>query len=135
MLPMELYLVLIFVFSGLGIIDAAYLAYHTVKGTPVECLFFPKEWCLKVQYSKQSKTFGIPNSYAGLVMYAAIFVLALLHVGGNVPFWPIQTLIAIGFIFAIYFTFVQALVLRAFCTWCVVSAVNFIVLALAAFVL
>jgi uncharacterized membrane protein len=34
-----------------------------------------------------------------------------------------------------YFTFVQAFILRAFCTWCVVSAVNFTVMALAAFIL
>jgi uncharacterized membrane protein len=29
-----------------------------------------------------------------------------------------------------YFTWVQAFVLRAFCTWCVVSAINFTVMFL-----
>jgi len=77
----------------------------------------------------------VPNSFAGLAIYAAIFALTILFMNGAVPFWPIQTLVGIGFVFAMYFTFIQALVLKAFCTWCVVSAINFVVLFLAALVL
>jgi uncharacterized membrane protein len=132
---MTLSLTLIFIFAGIGILDTLYLAYHTITKKPVACLFFPKEWCLKVQYSKQSKTFGIPNSYAGLFIYSAILVLLFLYLSGAAPFWWLQIPIAIGFLFAMYFTFVQAFILRAFCTWCVVSAINFLVMAVAAFLL
>ena len=132
---MELYLILILVFSFFGILDTLYLSYHSVKKTDVACWFFPKEWCLKVQYSKQSKMFGIPNSFLGLGMYLAIFGLTLLFIQGLVPFWWIQAVIGFGFLFSMYFTFVQAFILRAYCTWCVVSAINFIVMAIAAFLL
>lgn len=132
---MELYLILILAFSVIGIINTLYLSYHSLKKTDVACFVFPREWCIKVQYSKQSKTFGIPNSFAGLAMYLTILILTILFVKGIVPFWYIQVVIGIGFLFSMYFTFVQALVLRAFCTWCVVSAVDFIVLAIAAFLL
>ena len=133
---MELYIILILVFSVLGIIDTSYLVYHKIKGTDVACIFFPKEWCQKVQYSKQSKTFGIPNSFLGLLMYLLILALTLGYVNGwAIPFWWIQFIIGFGFLFSMYFTFVQAFILRAFCTWCVVSAFSFTVMAIAVFVL
>ncbi len=128
-------LILIFIFSFIGILDTLYLVYHKIKGTEVACLFFPVEWCRKVQQSKYSKTFGIPNSVAGLCMYLAIFILAILYSMGATSFWWLKVPITIGFLFAIYFTYIQAFVLRAFCTWCVLSAINFLVLALAVFAL
>jgi len=45
---------LIFIFSGLGILDTLYLIYHKITGTPVKCLFFPNEWCEKVQQGQYS---------------------------------------------------------------------------------
>lgn len=116
---------LLYVLGFIGLLDTAYLIYHKIKGTDVACPFFPKEWCRKVQYSKQSKTFGIPNSFAGFAMYLGIIILAYLQSRGSVGAWPLQFLISFGFAFSMYFTFVQAFVLRAFCTWCVISAINF----------
>jgi uncharacterized membrane protein len=133
---MEFNLFLLLIFSTIGIIDTSYLIYHKIKGTDVACVFFPKEWCRKVQYSKQSKTFGIPNSYLGFLMYAIIFGLTLGYIqGAAFPFWWIQLIIGFGFLFSMYFTFVQAFILRAFCTWCAVSAINFVVMAIAVFIL
>ena len=130
---MEINLLLIFIFSVVGILDTSYLIYHMVRKTPVKCFLFPKEWCLKVQQSKQSKTFGIPNPIAGFFIYSAILLLFFLYLNGSAPFFFIQILIAIGFLFSIYFVFVQAFILRAFCTWCMLSAVNFVIMAVAAF--
>lgn len=133
---MDLSLILIIVFSVIGVVDASYLSYHAIKKTDVACVMFPKEWCYKVQHSKQSKMFGIPNAYLGLLMYVGILILMFAYLSlGIVPFLFIQIVIGIGFLFSMYFLFVQAFVLRAFCTWCVVSAVNFTVMAIAAFLL
>lgn len=119
------------VLAGVGILDTLYLSYHTVKKTQVKCLFFPQEWCIKVQKSKYSKTFGIPNSFLGLGMYSLMLVLALLfHYGLIATFIPVLVLIGLGFLFSMYFLYVQAFILRAFCTWCVVSAINFTLLVL-----
>jgi uncharacterized membrane protein len=81
-----------------------------------------------VQYSKQSKTLGIPNSFAGFAMYSAILVLTYLSSQGSVDFDWVKGIVTFGFVFSMYFTFVQAFVLRAFCTWCVVSAINFTIM-------
>ena len=122
---------LLYVFASIGIVDTLYLIYHKIQGTDVACIFFPKEWCRRVQYSSWSKTLGIPNSYAGFGMYAIILVLNYLYVGGTIAFWPLQAIVTFGFVFSMYFTFIQAFVLRAFCTWCVVSAINFTVMFVA----
>lgn len=123
--------IILYIFSIIGILDTLYLIYHKLKGTNVACPFFPKEWCMVVQHSPRSKMFGIPNSVLGLLMYILIFVLNMLYIGGSVAFWPIQAIVTFGFLFSIYFTYVQAFILRAFCTWCVISAINFVVMALA----
>lgn len=123
------YINIIYLFACLGVLDTLYLIYHKVRGTDVACPFFPKEWCYKVQHSEQSKTLGIPNSYAGFVMYVLMIILAYLFTVGLVSFWPLKALVTFGFAFSTYFLFVQAFVLRAFCTWCVVSAINFTVMA------
>lgn len=122
---------ILYIFGIIGLIDTLYLIYHKVRGTEVACIFFPKEWCEKVQHSPQSKTFGIPNSYAGFAMYALILVLTWLYVGGSVAFWPIQAIVTFGFLFSMYFMYVQGFVLKAFCTWCVVSFINFTVMFIA----
>ncbi|MEK7569665.1 MAG: vitamin K epoxide reductase family protein [Patescibacteria group bacterium] len=122
---------LLYLFGTLGALDTLYLIYHKIRGTDVACPFFPKEWCRTVQYSPQSKTLGIPNSFLGFGMYVAILALTYLHAGGAVAFWPIQAIVTFGFLFSLYFTYVQAFVLRAFCTWCVISAINFTIMFLA----
>ena len=132
---MPLYQTLIFVVAGIGLIDTIYLSYHAFTKTPVKCLFFPAEWCAKVQQSPQSRLFGFPNAYAGLAMYALIIVSLFLFIQGTIPFWPTTVVVLLGSVFSLYFTYVQAFVLRAFCTWCVLSAINFLLLLIAIFVL
>lgn len=111
-----------------GLVNALYLSYHALKGTYVHCLFLPKEWCVKVQTSKYSRTFGIPNPYLGLCMLAAILLLLVLHYMFGIFLLLARLLIIFGAAFSIYFTYIQAFVLKAFCTWCVVSACVFMAL-------
>ena len=134
-MTIELPIILLYVFGAIGVCDTLYLVWHKVRGTDVACPFFPKEWCRKVQYAPQSKTFGIPNSVAGFCMYALILLFTALYVQGVMSFWPIQVVVGVGFLFSLYFLYVQAFVLRAFCTWCVVSVINFVVMAYAVFIL
>ena len=122
---------ILYLFGFIGVLDTLYLIYHKMMGTDVACVFFPKEWCYKVQHSPQSKTFGIPNSVSGFFMYVAILILTYTYAAGFIAFWPILALVTFGFLFSLYFMYVQAFVLRAFCTWCVVSFINFMVMFIA----
>jgi uncharacterized membrane protein len=113
------------VITGLGILNTIYLSYHAIRGTSVWCLGFPDEWCKKVQYSEYSKTFGIKNPYLGFGMLSVILVLLILGFKETVPMWPAKGLIVFGFLFSMYFLYIQAFKIKAFCTWCVVSALVF----------
>ncbi|MHB0978095.1 MAG: vitamin K epoxide reductase family protein [Minisyncoccota bacterium] len=120
---------ILYICGVIGILDTLYLIYHKMRGTEVACIFFPKEWCYKVQHSPQSKTFGIPNSMAGFGMYVLILAFTYYFSAGVTSFLWVKYIVTFGFLFSMYFTYVQAFVLRAFCTWCVVSAINFTVMA------
>lgn len=126
-------LIAILILSVIGIANTSYLVYTKRKNRSVLCLFFPDAWCEKVQKSKYSKTFGIPNAYMGLGMYIALFICTLLYAQAMIPLLPLQVIIWVGFLFSMYFLGIQAFVLRAFCTWCVLSAVEFIILLLLLF--
>ena len=132
---MSINIALIYFFAAVGVLDTVYLLYHKMRGTDVYCLFFPAEWCRAVQYSPYSKTLGVPNSLAGFFMYSAIITLLTFSQYGISSFLPVQAVIAVGFAFSLYFTYIQARVIRAFCTWCVLSAFNFFVMFVAAFFL
>ena len=125
---MSIPLILIMIFSFIGILNTLYLSYHIITRKDVKCLFFPQRWCRKVQYSEHSRTFGIPNSFAGFGMYLLIFVFSIFYLYGAMPLWPIFALIIIGFSFSLYFIYIQAFVLEAFCTYCVISAIDFLVM-------
>jgi uncharacterized membrane protein len=125
-------LTILTVCGAIGIADTTYLLWHKFKGTDVACIGFPKAWCRKVQYARQSVTMGVPNSVWGFLMYALILFFVLSQ--PLAPFWPVRTLVLAGFAFSLYFTYVQVFVLRALCTWCVVSALNFIVMFWAVFI-
>ncbi|MBI3984278.1 vitamin K epoxide reductase family protein [Candidatus Microgenomates bacterium] len=125
---------LILGFALVGVLDTSYLIYHRLTGTEVACWFFPKAWCYKVQHSKQSKTFGIPNAYLGFLMYAAIIAsILLVQADWFRTYLETKLLIAAGFGFSMYFVYVQAFVLKAFCTWCVLSAINFTAMLVTSF--
>ncbi len=115
----------------IGVLDTVYLIWHKFSGTDVACIGFPKAWCRRVQYARQSVTMGVPNSVWGFLMYAGILFFVVMQPA--LPFWPVQALVLVGFLFSLYFTYVQVFVLRALCTWCVISALNFLVMFWAVF--
>jgi uncharacterized membrane protein len=125
---MDIKLVLLLIVTGIGLINTIYLSYNAIAGKDVACIFFPPEWCKKVQYSSYSKTFGVKNPYLGLFMLLVILVLTILHINGSVPFWIIFSVITFGLLFSAYFSFIQRYVLKAYCTWCVLSALVFLAL-------
>jgi len=125
----------VLLFAWIGIIDTVYLIYHVITKTDVACPFFPPEWCRTVQYAPQSRTLGIPNPILGFCMYVALLVLMYVFMPAVWAYWAVRAVITIGFLFSMYFTYVQGFVLKAYCTWCIVSAINFIVMFIASFYL
>lgn len=127
-LSLENYAKLIIFFSVVGVFDTFYLSYQYIKAEAPSCPIFSKQMCGKVFLSAHNKTLGIPNAFAGLVTYMLLIIFSILFINHLAPFYFVIALVMVGFVASMYFLYLQSVVIRAFCFWCVISAVNFILL-------
>jgi len=123
---------LLFVLAVIGIGETAYLLYkRIVKERPV-CVI-GKE-CHRVLESKYNKILGIPNEIPGLIFFIAILLITAFLVIGVEPitWWDglAKLLILGGALMSLYFVYLQWRVIKAWCFWCILSAVLVFAMAL-----
>ncbi len=116
---------------GLGV--AGYLTYVEVSGTEPVC--GPViNGCRAVQASPYAKLFGVlPVGAVGLVAYVAVLAAWLVGQWGSAPMkratrLAIWTICFLGVLFSIYLTYLELLVIKATCVWCITSAVLMVLL-------
>ncbi|MEK7593817.1 MAG: vitamin K epoxide reductase family protein [Patescibacteria group bacterium] len=109
--------------SVLGIVDASYLTYHALAKLPLPCTIL--EGCNAVAASPYSKVFGVPLSAFGVLFYLGVFLLATIFLfqQNRIISFSIRIFALVGFVLSVYFTYLQAFVIKAFCIYCVASAV------------
>lgn len=114
--------------SMVGIADSLYmLAYDEGLLESIVCPFFG-EGCSIVGRSQHAVHFGIPNAAAGVVGYSSMAALAL-WAGDKPPNrrpWQLLGLAATSlaaFTASIFLTWEQAKKVKAWCFWCLFSAV------------
>jgi len=119
----------------IGLADASYLLYTKLKGEKLVC--FLGYDCNKVSKSTYGYFFGIPNEVFGIGFYVFVLVLFVFSLLGTVAILgiPLASLLLFAVIPAslasLYLLFVQAVVLKKWCEWCILSAfVNFFILFL-----
>ena len=110
--------------SFIGFFDAAYLTVQHYQQGIVPCIVF--EGCEEVLASKYAQVGGIPTSLIGAIYYLAIFISTLLFVDRKNPFAlkVIGYLPIAGFTVSLFLVYLQIFVIKAICTYCVVSAVS-----------
>ncbi|HET9217686.1 MAG TPA: vitamin K epoxide reductase family protein [Terriglobia bacterium] len=107
--------------SFLGLVDTLYLGIK--RGTPVPCSI--TTGCEEVLNSSFSTLAGIPISWFGFAFYLAVFSAAAFSVFSDEDrllkwiFWPALA----AFVISIGLVAVQAFILRAYCQYCLVSAI------------
>ncbi len=118
-------LVLMLVLTFLGLADAWYLTQSAISGTELSCSIAHLDGCNIVAQSKYSHLLGIPLALYGVVFYAVLFILA-----ASLPLWPsrlgyrlLHIASSIGVIASVCFLFIQFVLIRALCIYCVASAV------------
>jgi uncharacterized membrane protein len=115
------------VIALIGFADAAYLTLEYFRGVIPPCTI---AGCDIVLTSAYSAVLGVPVSLAGVVFYLAMLVGLFMYVESRnlkVLKWTLM-LSAIGLVSTLWFLFVQAFILHAFCQYCLLSAFTSITL-------
>ena len=119
------FIMLLFALTGLaasliGFGVSLYIRQKKKSGTPLAC---PRKMdCSTVTSGKYSTFFGVPNETLGIVYYKIFsIVFFIMTVGGTISLMPLRVIAGVGMLFSIYLVVVQAVVLRAWCGWCLVS--------------
>ena len=113
-----------------GLTDAVYLTVEHLSGQSVRCMVV--SGCDEVlQSSYATVAAGVPVAAVGALAYFTVFSLATLAAYGYDGARRLLTpLVAVMFLATLWFLYLQAFVIRAFCTYCLISAAVTTVLTL-----
>ncbi len=122
------------VLSLLGFADASYLSIERLSGRIPPCII--TGGCDTVTKSSYSSFGPIPVSVVGSVFYLAVLVLffgSLVNKDNRLAVLALR-ISPFGFLFSLYFLFIQAFVLNAYCIYCLGSfATSTLIFALAVY--
>ncbi len=107
-----------------GFADATYLTLKHFSGTAITCSL--THGCDEVTNSSYSEVFGIPVALFGALFYLTVILLSVYFFdkGKEVVLQLISKLTWFGLGAAIYFTYIQAFILHAWCQYCIGSALT-----------
>jgi len=115
------FFILTAIIAIIGVFNAGYLSWVAVTGAAPTC--FLNSGCDVVAASPFSKVFDIPLASFGVFFYAMIFGFSLWKV--LVPATPVLRyllpLASLGFLLSLYFLYLQAFVIGAYCEYCLFS--------------
>ncbi len=104
-----------------GMVDACYVAIHTSQGFLPPCGI--AGGCDQVLNSPYARVLGIPVAWFGLAFYLTTAGCALFALSGFEQALRLSfTLVSLAFGFTLYLFYLQAMVIRAFCDYCLLSA-------------
>lgn len=107
----------------IGLTDSIYLTVHHYNATEVPCGI--TGGCEQVLTSSYAEVAGIPLGVFGGIAYFTAFALAFLSAYGNALTWKLFGVLAtIMAGFSCWLIFVQAYYIRAFCQYCLLSALT-----------
>lgn len=118
---------IIFVQALLGIAIAAYVSYTWITSSPIVCL---TNGCETVRKSALAWPFGIPFPLFGLFGYSIIAVLAFIKTlnAKKIIDKLLVGMGGFGTLLVTYFTILETFFIKGYCMWCVISAINMIVI-------
>ena len=104
-----------------GLADATYLTVQALTGETLSCGGSPD--CSRVLGSSYSKLGGIPVAMLGALAYFTVFSFATFAAFGYARVSKFLVLIASAmFLMTLWFLYVQAFLLHAYCRYCLFSA-------------
>ncbi|TSD03453.1 MAG: vitamin K epoxide reductase [Parcubacteria group bacterium Athens0714_16] len=114
-------IILFMVLSFVGIIDSVFLTVEHFKGNPALCLLV--EGCDIVLTSQYSVILGIPVPILGFLYYFSIFCFAVFSFvkRKEIVLKYLSVFSIVGFLMSIWFVYLQIFVIKALCTYCLLS--------------
>ena len=90
--------------------------------TPVSVICDVSSGCEVVHYSQYNYTFGMQNSYYGVIIFALLIILTLSYLINPTQNKKamINLSIVIGSLIALYFLSIQHFILEAYCRYCLI---------------
>jgi len=125
-----------FVISLAGLFVSTYLLITYLTNAPIVC--GASHGCDIVRTSEWAKSFGLPRPLLGVVFYGGIIALLIFRTAYSAfqTRWAYRIMmigVTIGVVESAFLTFVQWIDIKAFCIWCIASAVFAVVLFILAF--
>ena len=116
------------VVSLIGLVDSIYLTVEHVSGRSVRCTIV--SGCSEVLSSPYASFRGVPLALIGAVAYFAVFSLATLAAFGYKTAGKLLLFVVGGmFLVTLWLVYLQAFVIKAFCQFCLLSALATLLLA------
>lgn len=119
------FFILFTILSLVGLTDSSYLAALNVRGVAPTCTIL--KGCEKVAISSYSSFFGVlPIAFVGIVYYLAMLFFTV-YIWDRQHKHLFKFLIGastIGFVGSLYFFYLQVVVIRALCLYCIISGVD-----------
>ena len=121
----------VIVFAFLGFLDATYLTVEHFSGSIPPCSLVTG--CETVLTSSYSVWRGIPVSLFGALYYMTVFLVAFIWRENSLRF--LAGISLFGLAASLWFLYVQAFILHAYCLYCLFSAASSISIFIMIFVL
>lgn len=117
---------ILIVLSLIGLADSLYLAEKATMDEPLFCdIGAGLDGCNVVAQSPYSHFLGIPLAYFGVAFYLLVLLATLLTLWRPFEFsyHVLMIVTAIGALFSIGFLYIQFVLIKALCIYCVISAI------------
>ena len=128
--------IMLLTLSAIGLIDALYLSYARYAHIDVPCSI-TNGGCSVVAASPYAVMFGVPLAYLGVLFYIVVSVLAVLLIM-RIKIKKLNNYILVATLFgaldSLYFLYLQGFVIKAFCVYCIISALTSFVLLVVAYI-
>ena len=117
----------------IGFLDASFLTVEHYVGGELPCL--DGGGCETVTTSVYSTIAGIPVALLGALYYLATMVATLLYIERKKPLFlrTASWFVRLGFVFSLWFVYLQLFVINAICLYCMGSAITTTVLFILSF--
>lgn len=117
-------------FAGIGFVDSLYLTVVEYSGRQITCSLLAG--CDTVLTSRYAWVGPVPLALLGVVYYLAVLIGTVIYIDTRrqLVIGAIASATIVGFVASLYFVYLQAIVLGAWCQYCLLSALTSTLLAI-----